>query len=357
MTRLKMVFLIFLSIFCMSAFGSNMEFSFEEGKSLGENQNKGLFADLKDINPRRLVPGFVTDNPKEANYKIEDIKSLGREQDAKDPNAKLVRKGNDAKKESGINNQTDFIKKANPIIKDSSDVSASSGSFCSGGDCTDTSYEKSKDFKKAISALSTVPAAGKELEGKKKCRMVVHLNPFRLERVCKTVYYIFVGEGMKCRDFMLEWSNCCQDTGWGRDMGLAGCNSEERHLGKDKEAGLCHYVGKYCSKKYDVGIVHGCARYSKTYCCFKSKLGRIIQEQGRKQLRKGWGDKKEPDCSGLTLEQLQKVDFSKINFTEYYEDLDKRLKKPDTKRTQDDFAKEIDKKRKEAEKKQRENNK
>ena len=51
-----------------------------------------------------------------------------------------------------------------------------------------------------------------------------------------------------------------------------------------------------------------------TSCNFNSKLARIINEQGRPQLNKGWGSASNPECKGFTPEEFQKLDFSKIDF-------------------------------------------
>ena len=34
----------------------------------------------------------------------------------------------------------------------------------------------------------------------------------------------------------------------------------------------------------------------------------------------GWGSAKNPQCDGLTIEQLQSLDFSQIDFSEFYAD-------------------------------------
>ena len=50
-------------------------------------------------------------------------------------------------------------------------------------------------------------------------------------------------------------------------------------------------------------------------------MARIIQVEGRKQLGIAWGDKKNPDCRALTLEEIQRIDFSKIDFSELFNEL------------------------------------
>ena len=48
------------------------------------------------------------------------------------------------------------------------------------------------------------------------------------------------------------------------------------------------------------------------------KLARIINEQGRLQVVKGWGSARSPDCSGFSIAQLQALDFARMDLTEFY---------------------------------------
>ena len=101
------------------------------------------------------------------------------------------------------------------------------------------------------------------------------------------------------------------------------CSQKEKELGKAKENGTATYVGQY-EDDCALGI---CVKKSKVYCVFPTKLARIIQEQGRqKQLGRHFGSAKHPDCSGITAEELQQIDFSQIDFKEFYEDIAKKQK-------------------------------
>ena len=80
----------------------------------------------------------------------------------------------------------------------------------------------------------------------------------------------------------------------------------------------CHYVGSYCSYRDSLGI---CWRRAKTFCCFNSKLSRIIAEQARLQLNSGWGTAKQPDCSGFTMEEISQLDFESMDLSEFYADV------------------------------------
>ncbi|EBO8969092.1 type-F conjugative transfer system mating-pair stabilization protein TraN [Salmonella enterica subsp. enterica serovar Infantis] len=173
--------------------------------------------------------------------------------------------------------------------------------FCTDGSCVLDNNGKNDMFAKAASELAAVAAAGKD---------VAELNSNDVK--------IFTGKGVSCKKFAAGFSNCCKDSGWGQDVGLASCSSEEKALGKAKEKRLTVYVGEYCSKKA-LGI---CIEKKRGYCQFDSKLAQIVQQQGRSwQLGIGFGSGKSPDCRGITPEELQKIDFSKVDFSAFYDDL------------------------------------
>lgn len=171
-----------------------------------------------------------------------------------------------------------------------------SQTFCLDGNCFDAGYEPNQDFALAASHLGGLEAAA---------------NDFDTDNM-----EVFKGQDLRCKKTVLGFSNCCKDSGWGLDLSLAQCSEQELLLGQKREAGQCHYVGSYCSNK----SIFGCLARKNTYCCFNSKLGRIIQEQGRAQLGIGWGSAKNPECRGFTPQELTSIDFANIDFTEFYAD-------------------------------------
>lgn len=96
------------------------------------------------------------------------------------------------------------------------------------------------------------------------------------------------------------------------------CGQQDTEAAMLNSSGYCHEVGSYCSKEWPL---IGCVQRSKSYCCFNSKLARIMQQQGRPQLGIGWGSSESPNCSGFSPNQFQSLDFSQIDMSEYYEDL------------------------------------
>jgi conjugal transfer mating pair stabilization protein TraN len=47
-------------------------------------------------------------------------------------------------------------------------------------------------------------------------------------------------------------------------------------------------------------------------------LARLINEQGRAQLGIGWGRAQNPACGGFSIAQLQAMDFSRFDLSEFY---------------------------------------
>ena len=102
-------------------------------------------------------------------------------------------------------------------------------------------------------------------------------------------------------------------------LSMMSCNENEGKLAMKEGAGLCHTIGSYCSSCIRIfGYCISCIENTTGKCCFNSKLARIINEQGRQQFGKGWGSAESPDCSGFSIAQLQSMDFSAMDLTEFY---------------------------------------
>lgn len=102
-------------------------------------------------------------------------------------------------------------------------------------------------------------------------------------------------------------------------MSMSSCNENEGKLAMKEGAGLCHTVGTWCSSCIRIfGKCVACIEHTTGKCCFNSKLARIVNEQGRVQVGKGWGSGKHPDCSGFTIAQLQSLDFAAMDLSAFY---------------------------------------
>ncbi|AIL66150.1 conjugal transfer mating pair stabilization protein TraN (plasmid) [Rickettsiales bacterium Ac37b] len=187
--------------------------------------------------------------------------------------------------------------------------------YCIGDRCKTSPRSQHNDFAYSISYLSILASLkSNELEGCKCPNNKQNCNPNEIDTSsCK----FFTGDKNRCRKYTGEF-NCCSDKGFIRQ--LVKCDQGEKDLFTKKKSKLCHFVGSWKGK--------GVNFYKKkqSYCCFKSKLSKIIQVEGRKQLNIGWGSKKNPDCRPLTLAELRRIDFSKIDFSELFGDLEEQAK-------------------------------
>lgn len=173
---------------------------------------------------------------------------------------------------------------------------------CTDGSCDQLDNGNSNSFQSAVSGLAALAAAGKDIAA---------LNGVNVSA--------FTGEGHSCRKAMAGFSNCCKDSGWGNDVGLASCNTEEKALAEAKKRKLSIYVGSYCAHK----VLGVCMEKKEGYCQFDSKLAKIVQDQGRRgQLGIGFGSGSSPDCRGLTVDELKRLKFDQMNFADFYDDLE-----------------------------------
>ncbi len=206
--------------------------------------------------------------------------------------------------------------------KNSSSSICGDQNYCLDETCAESgTYEVGKSLPKVLTYLKTMEEAKKDSN-----KDSVDIK-------------IFTGSGNKCEKDVLGARNCCTGSGWGKGVGLGSCSYEEENLGLQKEKGHCIYVGSYCSEEEKLTGI--CLKKAESYCCFGSMLSRIIQEQGRSQIGLNLGTAESPNCSGLSLEQMQKLDFTKIDFTEYTQELTLDMKEISSKDIEDKVISEI----------------
>lgn len=101
--------------------------------------------------------------------------------------------------------------------------------------------------------------------------------------------------------------------------GLLSCREDEQLLALKRERHLCHATGSYCSQR--LPLLRTCTETTESFCCFNSRLARLLHEQGRAQLGRGWGRPEQPDCAGLTAADLQALDLSRMDLSEFYAEI------------------------------------
>ena len=163
--------------------------------------------------------------------------------------------------------------------------------YCVGGGCETVAPQASDGFVEAATKLNMVMELGGDEFDRGNLRF-------------------FTGQRRACT---IRWgglANCCRNSGL--LVGLGNCSPGEVELARERNQGHTHYLGQYCARRF-FGV---CIRRDRAWCVFGSKLGRIFQQQGRRQLGIGWGS-----CRGLTVAEIEGVDFDALDLSEFTSDL------------------------------------
>jgi len=91
------------------------------------------------------------------------------------------------------------------------------------------------------------------------------------------------------------------------------CTPEDMETGSYLGFNLCHFVGDLKTGNF-LGMK---LKSENVYCCFNSILARLVHEQGRPQVSRGWGSSEQPDCTGFSIGEFAALDFSQMNLGEY----------------------------------------
>ncbi|SEA86789.1 conjugal transfer protein TraN [Rubrimonas cliftonensis] len=91
------------------------------------------------------------------------------------------------------------------------------------------------------------------------------------------------------------------------------CSDQELETAVKRELKSCRYNGQYCASSF-FGV---CLERRRSYCCFASPLSRIMQEQIRLQTGAGWGTARNPQCGGMSVADLQAIDFATLDLGEW----------------------------------------
>jgi conjugal transfer mating pair stabilization protein TraN len=177
---------------------------------------------------------------------------------------------------------------------------------CHGGVCQTKTRHQHNDFGKSISYLTMLASMkNDEMDGCKcrngqaECKSAGEIDPGS----CK----FFTGKHNECRKHTGHF-NCCSEKGFIRQVFK--CNQAELDFHEQRKAGFCHHYYTKIGKGLEL------LKSWQHDCCFKSKLAKIIQVQGKKQLNIDWDE----SCRALTLDELKRIDFTEIDFRDLFGD-------------------------------------
>ncbi|MCW2393563.1 conjugal transfer protein TraN [Sphingobium sp. B11D3A] len=203
--------------------------------------------------------------------------------------------------------------------------------WCMNGSCQTVEREASDEFKDALVAMGAIDQVGEDFD------------PDNMQ--------LFEGTAESCHKPIFGAINCCAGKSSGLLTGAAGiaaklalgtgpgaiaavatqfltmfaCSNEEKSLDVKDRMGLCHSVGSFCTES----VLGVCTTKRSSFCCYQSKLTRIIQEQGRPQIGKDWGKPEAPMCGGFSPDEFAKLDLSQMDFSEIYADMLEAVQLPD----------------------------
>jgi len=284
-------------------------------------------------------------------------------------------------------------------------ANCSGQTFCKDGQCFDTGYENDEDFAKAITAMEAARQAGtymdpNSLEIFKGVTSKCKVKLFGLVNCCKkksggagmsnaSMALGAVVEGAKLFGspyvydamfasdipFLVDRAiDAWSATAWTSTASFYGvtfsysataglqfvgfdpasfaiqvglmilqdilsCDQSEKILALRRGQNLCVDIGTYCSKR--LPIVRICIEKTKSYCCYNSRLARIINVQGRAQIGKSWGSPRNPDCSGFTPAEFERLDFSQMDLSEFMAEVMANVKMPDVSAIGQDIQSEV----------------
>ena len=171
---------------------------------------------------------------------------------------------------------------------------------CIGDLCEGIEDEPNTDFAMAAAWLTMLDEAAKDSEKSLDAQNI----------------QLFGGEAMTCSRRALAYGDCCRDSGWGVGLFMQ-CSEQEFALMDRKQAKAAHYIGTYCSRR----VLGVCITRRRAYCGFNSQMGKVFQSQIRIQTGLSWGTARNPDCSGLYLDQIEDIDWEAIDLSEAFVDM------------------------------------
>ena len=166
--------------------------------------------------------------------------------------------------------------------------------FCIDGNCAQKTPTQNKDFGQAASELDSVTNGMKNF----------------VDQGSGVNVRIFSGTPMQCGQAVLHSDDCCSMSGWAH--GILKCNDNEKKLASLRKKFYAIYIGNYCSHK----VMGACTVHSNRFCVYTGKMARIVASYAKSQLGQSFGSAKNPDCSGFTIDEFQKLHFEKMNFTD-----------------------------------------
>ena len=323
LTWTAMFVLVCLMLWLVSGMVAKAEDPKAAARAIGNAGNAAARTIARDSSNPAEVPGYAGTNLPERNIGAGRLRDEGRARlaDPDDPGGvagRAVIRGTTSRPPANVPASDPMVRRAETVaaspqspahradglasgsatacgadLQDADDGgSCGSVRYCVGAGCETVSPQSNTGFVNATTRLN----------------MAVELGGEEFDR---DDMRFFTGQRRACHIKLFGLANCCKNSGL--LIGLGNCSASERELAEERNAGNTHYLGRYCSKRTFFGV---CIRRSRAWCVFGSKLGRILQQQGRSQLGIGWGS-----CRGLSVAEVESIDFERLDLSEFTQDL------------------------------------
>ncbi len=323
LTWTAMFLLVCLMLWLVSGMVAKAEDPRAAARAIGNAGTSAARAIARDATNAATVPGYAGTNLPERSIGADDLENEGRARlaDPDDPGGaagRSVIEGVTVRPDVPVTDSDPGVARGKAVSADPGHAAHGAGGLASGSvtDCG-AGLADAQDGGRC-GAIRYCVGAGCEtvepeantgfVEATTRLNMALELGGDEFDR---RDMRFFAGQRRACHIKLFGLANCCKNSGL--LVGLGNCSASERELAEERNAGNTHYLGRYCSKRTFFGV---CIRRSRAWCVFGSKLGRILQQQGRAQLGVGWSS-----CRGLTVAEIEGIDFAGLDLSEFTEDL------------------------------------
>lgn len=298
--------------------------AFSDAAAYANNSLASARNNIEKFNPGQFQ--HFTKEPSETKYYQQGESDSTLKNDASSAlsnnnDAQIIETTLDKNQAFAVNSNAPEITQSNKVQEDAYNITHSEfPTFCVDGDCYQPNPSQNQNFGKDEAQLAAASGSANSVTQNQKSLRA------------------FSGNSASCSLAPIGFSNCCANKGWGEDIHLASCSTEEKRLAKSKQNGYAIYLGKYCAHK----ILGVCTQHRESYCVFNGLLAKDVQQQGRfSQLGINFGDTKSPNCSGISVANLQKINFSKIDFSNLQKNLQQQANFPSQSSIQQYIAEKI----------------
>lgn len=281
-----------------------------EGREAALNAQANALSTLGQINPHEYLNDY-NEAPQESTIDPHSIEAAGRAKATTDETAQQIIANEQTGEHVLIDLNSDEMRQTKRAIEQPEDELGSKQVPCHEGTCLPLSDEPGDDFGEGVTQLGVLGGVSEEVGSKQ-------INSKQTR--------IFSGINAQCRTVVKPIGSCCDDKAH-----LMRCSNTEKALAVAKKESRAFYVGTYCAKS-KLGI---CFVHKESWCMFPTQLSSIIQIQGRyRQLKINFGiaHKKinKADCRGIAPEELQRIDFQKLDFQSITQEYQSRTTPKDT---------------------------